>query len=277
MCLHILFLLLVSYQAWNQILPSTGTGNIPSAVRAPDFRDVLRNYNIFINIENPSAELVNRAERIISKELFSEMDDSLAQELAIKVKKLETQNEASIVLKLDKVLIPSQGKDPQSLAREVNKLWSNAAVIPPGPDEMEMALPKPKPNMAYGYSLEAFDDGQLKASGFLRKGTQNYARPNRSLMFPFFVIEFKAQATGGTHFVATNQAANAGAVAMEGTLQLTRKITAENQIDFDEPQFFFNEHRQRNGGHKCPLAKSKRQEWGILLPYGSPTKVLLRR
>lgn len=175
-----------SDQAWNQILPSTGTGNTPSAVRAPDFRDVLRNYNIFIDIENPSAELVNRAERIITKELSSEMDDSLAQELAMKVKKLETQNEASIVLKLDKVLISSKEKDPQSLAREVNKLRSNAAVIPPGPDEMEMALPKPKPNMAYGYSLEAFDDGQLKASGFLRKGTQNYARPNKKFNVSFF-------------------------------------------------------------------------------------------
>ena len=56
--------------------------------------------------------------------------------------------------------------------------------------------------------------------------------------FLFFAIEFKAQATGGTHFIATNQVANAGAVAMAGTLQFVRKSSAEEKIDFDEPQFF---------------------------------------
>ena len=79
--------------------------------------------------------------------------------------------------------------------------------------------------------------------------------PDGKARFPFLEIEFKSQATGGTHFVATNQAANAGAIAMEGTLQLTRKISAEGNLDFDEPQFF----SLSNGICECPLAKSKRQ------------------
>ena len=58
---------------------------------------------------------------------------------------------------------------------------------------------------------------------------KSYAMPDGKARFPFLEIEFKSQATGGTHFVATNQAANAGAIAMEGTLQLTRKISAEGE------------------------------------------------
>lgn len=48
----------------------------------------------------------------------------------------------------------------------------------------------------------------------------------------------QGQETGGTHFVATNQAANAGAVAMKGIPELARRISAEGKIDFSEPQFF---------------------------------------
>ena len=133
-----------------------------------------------------------------------------------------------------------RGKYHQSLKHMTNKLWSNAAVIPPDPQTMESlsALPKPKPDMVFGYSLKAFDKKQLMISGLLKKGIQNYAMPEKSVMFPFIVIEFKAQATGGTHFIALNQVANAGAVAIEGTLQLARKISAENKIDCDEPQFY---------------------------------------
>lgn len=47
-----------------------------------------------------------------------------------------------------------------------------------------------------------------------------------------------AQATDGSHFIVTNQVANAGAIAMESTLQLARRISAEEKIDIDEPQFF---------------------------------------
>ena len=44
--------------------------------------------------------------------------------------------------------------------------------------------------------------------------------PDGQVRFPFLAMEFKAQVSGGIHFMASNQAANAGAVAMEGTLEL---------------------------------------------------------
>lgn len=62
--------------------------------------------------------------------------------------------------------------------------------------------------------------------------------PDGICMFPFFVLECKAQETGGTHFVASSQAATAGAFAMNGALELALRITAEGHIDYDEPMFF---------------------------------------
>lgn len=57
-------------------------------------------------------------------------------------------------------------------------------------------------------------------------------------MFPFLVLECKAQATGGTHFIATNQAATAGALAINGAFELALRISLEGDIDYEEPMFF---------------------------------------
>lgn len=66
----------------------------------------------------------------------------------------------------------------------------------------------------------------------------NYAMPFRALRFPFSRIEFKAQANGGNQFIATNQVANAGAIAMNGLLELNRSISAVTDFDINMPQFF---------------------------------------
>jgi hypothetical protein len=53
------------------------------------------------------------------------------------------------------------------------------------------------------------------------------------------VIEFISQANGGTHCIAMNQAAGAGAVAMNGFVELARQGLGLDSIDYNEPQFFF--------------------------------------
>lgn len=89
----------------------------------------------------------------------------------------------------------------------------------------------------------------------------------------FLTMEPNAQATDCTHFIATNQVGTAGAVGMNGILQLARRISAERDIDFDESQFFSTS----DGVYQCPLAESGRQEWGIKLPYKKSIQLLLRR
>lgn len=100
-------------------------------------------------------------------------------------------------------------------------------------------LPTPEPDFVFGYSKTAFNISQFKLSRFLETNSgEDYRMPDGNTMFPFLVLECKIQATGGTKFVATNQAANASAVAMRGALELTLRISAKGNIDVDEPMFF---------------------------------------
>ena len=228
-----------------RITLSAGEEMAPSAggVRATNFRRQLCDHNIFISYTDAPKELMERAMKIITnKELFPEMNDAFAQELAVTAQNLETEAESDLVRRLGIELIPAMRKVPhQSLQGNENRLWLNAVAIPPNPDDLVIPpqLPKPKPNMVFGYSPIAFNKYQLLAMKLLENQLkQDYAMPDERVRFPFLVIDFKSQAAGGTHFIATNQLANAGAVAMEGILQLARKILAEKDIDFDEPQFF---------------------------------------
>ena len=54
--------------------------------------------------------------------------------------------------------------------------------------------------------------------------------------FPFFVIEAKSQARGGTIHHALSQVTNAGAVVGNGMAELTRRCNG--RFNFDEPYLF---------------------------------------
>lgn len=67
---------------------------------------------------------------------------------------------------------------------------------------------------------------------------RNYSMPDCKLRFPFLRIGFMSQAQGGTYFLATNQIANVGVVAMNGILKLAIRISPEGNFGISEPQFF---------------------------------------
>ncbi len=230
-------------------MPRTGTRETTSAfgVRAPDFRNQLHKRNIFINKIDPSTELVTRAKEIFTDEnTFPKMDDALAENLALKARKLETESEKDIITQLVVPLIPAITEIPvQSLRMSEDKLWLRAIKLPLKKkfSAITTRLPRPQPDFVFGYSEQAFNGSQIDAIEFLvtqshDESPENYALPNEAVILPFLVVEVKAQSTGSTHFVASNQAANAGAVAMVGTLDLAQRISAEDEINLDQPQFF---------------------------------------
>lgn len=61
---------------------------------------------------------------------------------------------------------------------------------------------------------------------------RGYVMPDSKLRFHILGIEFVSQAKGGTHFLATNQ------IVTNGILQLARRISAERNLDINEPQLF---------------------------------------
>ena len=93
--------------------------------------------------------------------------------------------------------------------------------------------------MAFGYSKSAFTKDRLGTIDLLiDQFERSYVTPDKKLRLPFFDVEFKSQAKAGTHFIATNQAANAGSLALQGYLELIRRSFSVDDLDYNEPQFF---------------------------------------
>lgn len=140
-------------------------------------------------------------------------------------------------------------------------------------------LPQRKPNLVFGYSKTAIQRQAAHGNTCSSRsvGTKLGSARRQCQLFFLGWKKFKLQATGGTHFITTNQVANVGAIAMEGTLQSARSISPEENLDFDEPQFFSLRIDSRNDLCKLPMAKQKGKEWSILLPYENPHMVIFRR
>jgi hypothetical protein len=220
--------------------------SVKSAASASDAdyrKNSLRYRNIYIEREDPPMELIRRATRIISRRRVSpEIDDAIIQQLRDKSRKLQDEGKEEIIQQLVPDIIPAIKEIPdQRLAQSADKLWSNSVPISLNPSVLisPLPLPKPKPDLVFGYSEAAFTENQLAAIDLLTDDQlgQSYAVPDQKLRFPFLDIEFKSQAKNGTHFVATNQVAGAGAIVLNGNLELAQRSFGA-KIDFNEPQFF---------------------------------------
>jgi hypothetical protein len=230
--------------SFNSIVSSSRKSERSAAsVHDTNYRDFLRYRNIYIERENPPVELMHRAKRIISRPRASpEMDDAAIQKLRDKSRRLQNEAEEEIVQQLGPHIIPAMDEIPdQRLVRNVNQLWSNSVPVPLNPNVLTnpLPLPRPKPDLAFGYSEAAFTEKQLMTIDLLiDQSGRSYAVPDQKLRFPFLDSEFKSQAKNGTQYVATNQVTGAGAVALNGNMELIQRSFGAGSFDFDEPQFF---------------------------------------
>lgn len=213
-------------------------------VANPNFRTALGELKIYIGKEDPTAQLLKQAKKIMSEpHRHTEMDDATVLLLKTNLKRVAAQGEDALIGVLGSGLFPAMVFIPdQKLEARRNETWDNTIAIafPPRPvsSTILLPLPKPKPDLVFGYSNAAFDDGELAVIGLLSNKPGSYAMPAKDLIFPFLQIEFKAFATGGNPFVAENQAANGGAIAMNGLLKLNMGILAEPILGSDSPHFF---------------------------------------
>lgn len=214
-----------------------------ASVNDKDYRDSLRYRNIYIEKKDPPSELLRKANEIISRNReSSEIDDSFAQEIRDVVRKLRNQSGDQVIDQLGPAIVPAMTKIPdKNLETSRNRLWFNSVPIPldPGVLSTPLPLPRPKPDLVFGYSETAFDKDQLLTIDILTNNEgRSYAVPDQNLRFPFLNIEFKSPANNGTICMATNQVAGAGAIALNGRLELISRCFGAENFDFDEPQFF---------------------------------------
>jgi hypothetical protein len=213
-------------------------------VHDTDYRNSLSYRNIHINRDDPPLELMKRAKRIILRSrASSEMDDATAQALTATTRRVENEGEDVIIQQLAPGIIPAMSMIPDSrLASNANQPWFNSVPVALKPSILTnpLPLPRPKPDLAFGYSYTAFTENQLGTIDLLIDDQygRSFVVPDQKLRFPFLDIEFKSQAKNGTHYVATNQVAGAGAIALNGNMELMQRSFGAGSFDYDEPHFF---------------------------------------
>lgn len=213
-------------------------------VHDTDYRQSLRYRNIYIERENPPPELMRRAQRIISRSRTSpELDDGTIDELKRTSRRLQDDAEDKIIKQLVPDIIPAMKRVPdERLEMNADQPWFNSVPVPLDPDVLTtpLPLPKPKPDLTFGYSQAAFTHKQLTTIDLLVDDQfgRSYAVPDQKIRFPFLQIEFKSQAKNGTHYIATNQAAGAGAIALRGHIDLLQRSAGLKYLDYEEPQYF---------------------------------------
>ncbi|KIW14166.1 hypothetical protein PV08_06947 [Exophiala spinifera] len=217
-----------------------------SVASVPDanYRQSLKFRRIYIESDDPPAELMQRAKRIISRSRAPpEMDDATVQDVRAKSRRLASAPEETITQQLASDLIPSMNSLPDArLCSSRNQLWYNSVPVPLDSSLLTnpLPLPKPKPDLVFGYSETAFTRNQRATIELLIDDQfgRSYAIPDENVHFPFLEIEFRSQAKNGTHYVATNQAAGAGAIALHGRMDLTQRSSRIQTFEYNEPQYF---------------------------------------
>ncbi|TAQ83324.1 hypothetical protein B7494_g8352 [Chlorociboria aeruginascens] len=229
---------------------SAKTAKTSASVRDPDYRSSLANHNIYIEKEHPPSELMRRAQNIISHPRQSPpIDDDVIAGIRENIRNNMDKGEEAVKLHIAASIIPGFSTVPNAkLQQSHGQLWYKSVPIPLDPDfalgpalvPLPLPLPKPKPDLAFGYSEGAFSPSELRTIQRLVEGSsgKSFASPDTVLLFPFFILEFKSQVEEGSLYTARNQAAGAGAIAMNGILELWSRSFGLDSFDFDEPRVF---------------------------------------
>lgn len=159
-----------------------------------NYRAFLGFRNIHIQKVDPPAELMQRAQEIISRPRKSrEMNEKTFKKLMKTRDDLQDENETVLINRMAPSIIPGYNQAVDSrLAFKFNQLWFDSVPVPLASQRLSVPLPlsRPRPDLAIGNSANAFNMDQLDAVGLLvhdEFGT-SYAVPDQSLYFPFLIV-----------------------------------------------------------------------------------------
>ncbi|MCJ1425972.1 hypothetical protein MMC29_003873 [Sticta canariensis] len=223
---------------------TASTRKSTASVHDTDYRVTLEQYNIYIMDKEPNPEFIERANNIILRQRETpELDDVAVRKLRASMRELQNEGEEDVKNKLGAVIIPGFNTPPNEKLHVVSgQLWTKSIPVPLDQNVLAapLPLPKPKPDKAFGYAKVAFNASQLSTINVLAQVPlgPSFASPYEGLRFPFFVIELKSQAKDGSIRVARNQAAGAGAVALNGILELMSRGSTLDDFDLNQPLFF---------------------------------------
>ena len=113
-----------------------------------------------------------------------------------------------------------------------NTLW-NTVALPRNPDyEHELSAPKPDAYLGYSQGQET-NWSPHQANVINHPKAKPYTKPGRGNSFPFLMAELKAEAAGGTLYVAENQAAGSGSHSVNSVLWLLQEAKKQGLTNDD--------------------------------------------
>ena len=215
-----------------------------ASVHDTDYRETLEQYNVFVPGKALPTEIKQEVEEWVFRVRESpDLDDAFIEHLKEITKGLQNKGEEEVRNQLGVQVIPCYSTPPDK-RMEVSHghLWSKTVPVSLDKTVLEppLPLPKPKPDTTFGYAKAAFSRSQLATINLLVQAPNgpSFASPGQDIRFPFGVVEYKSQAKDGSIRVATNQAAGAGAVALNGFLDLMSRDPSLAEIDIKKALFF---------------------------------------
>ena len=202
---------------------STGSKQTCIDVTNTNYRsDVLASNRV--TFKSATTPLPVNVAAVVNKFVFeqgsSEMDDTTATEYRDKIIQLGEDAEAELSHGFMTMDILSSKAVEKTLKRVQQMPFTNAilprAIIPDGLSVAIQTICEPKPDVAYGYTLQGFTPSQQITQRSTVNGTKlsKFSRLAKDLYWPFLVVEFKAPAVGGNIYVAENQCAGGGSASL---------------------------------------------------------------
>ena len=101
------------------------------------------------------------------------------------------------------------------------------------------SIAKPNPDLVFGYSEDTFEDNQHMALDLLvAQFNKDYAMPDAGLRFHFFCCRIQGTSNRWHPFHCHKSSCKRWRSCHVSTVQLARRVSAERNVDFDEPQCF---------------------------------------
>ena len=189
---------------------------------SPIYRSVLFNNNV--RMDPTGRDMPKEVREMMDKQVLKgrsspELSKDVVEKIVTKAVDLANSAEANISSLLSTEMFPIDHPD---ISDGGNTLWSTEG-LPSDPIYDEVLLAAPKPDYHYGYPIGQGSDWTRQESSVAdHPFARPYTQPARGNKFPFFALELKSEATGGTLWHAENQAAGSGShcvKAMRGVLK----------------------------------------------------------
>lgn len=165
-------------------------------------------------------------EKILKRRNSPQLNDAQVGEVVEAAESLQDRTENPVMKLLRTSMFPLDHGD--GLNEGGNTRWCTDA-LPNNPNYM-YSLAAPKPDFHLGYSTDPNCWTLPGANVLGHRVMLPYSQPTRDNAWPFLMMEMKAEAAGGTHWHAENQAAGSGSSAFNALSWLYKESSQTHTL-----------------------------------------------